>query len=233
MRVFIATDPYKLKSSVFPEIAGRTTSKGVNYLSEKTPLLYFNQSENVFTPEIKPSCNLILLLDVKYQESILKLTPILDSDFLLHHGIPENVNYSEFKNKVSGAHERHDTKYPPVFQIIFDDSITNKAEKIIKLLFKPVMLEDGGKIITEQQAQKALIQVTKALTLAFIKEQNKSDFIAELGLANSDLTTLLYYFEEHLQIRNEIKSVLSENNIQYKIEAFQRLSNLIEKSLIK
>lgn len=252
MRIFITTDLSKLESSVFPKFDPETY-KGIDNLGTN-PILYLDSNENEFSSETISNAQIILIHDITYIESIKLFEINSESDYLLHHNIPENIIYSGFKDKIQGQHELHDLKYPPTFKIIFDDTIENKAEEIIKLLFKVAKTEDGSFSDSEQNAQKAFETATKSMTLAYFKNHSNNVFNTELYIAQDNLEKVLKYIKtteyksnklkeskkiiDNSEILDDIAKIYSESDNIRKKEAFlemmanfQKLSREMENAL--
>lgn len=139
-RVFITTNWDSLRSSVLPEAApGRNGNKCIDQLSNDTKVLYYNNPDFGLNNQNNSAC-IILIHDMSYEDVIVNID-IKHDDYLLHHTRPNNPTpkYEEKfgTNKTNGKHQLHDSKYPLVFKIIFDDEIQyqDKAEEIIKAIF--------------------------------------------------------------------------------------------------
>lgn len=150
-RIFITTNWDSLVDRVLPKSAPNRNgnSKGINVLSNNNPILYFDMLNLIFQSNAIET-EIILLHDESYNTVINNLGIKKEADYLLHHSIPNNPtpSYGELfgPHFTIGQHELAGPKYPEVFEVIFNDGITNKSEKIIEILFPTTEIILGKKL---------------------------------------------------------------------------------------
>lgn len=122
--------------------------KGLRLLKEKDIcVIGFNNNCKEFIRDIK-DCSILLIKDNTDDAELEKhgLQIRKETDFFLHHtnanGLSEKQNELFHKSHIiKGAHEKNaDDIYYPVFtEIIFNDEIEDKADAIIKQVFKTIL----------------------------------------------------------------------------------------------
>jgi hypothetical protein len=133
-RIFISTNYEKLG------FLDGLDSIEVNLISDND-FIYYNSSNKIFCIE-DSSSEIILFKDSLTKAEFIEIITIdKEKDYLLHHGntnglLADQKDMFDPSHIQQGNHIAGNTYYyEPVFKIILDDNIENKAEEILKVLF--------------------------------------------------------------------------------------------------